>query len=202
MEWLSIALTAVYVVATIFISCSNYRSARASREQTEEMKRQYNSENRPYITAEVIYLKRSFFVLRFTNHGKRIASHTIIQIGQKFIDSINEPSIRSILDTQKENECIIGIGQHYDLPFGTNKYLHNKNKAPLTGHINYSDGTKTYHDDISIDLERYATFFSVNSDFEDLLTEVKTQTKELKKLSEALKIIASHSHTELEDENM
>ncbi len=55
---LMVALTAVYVVATILICYFNYRSANASREQAAEMRRQYDAENRPYITTELIYEKQ------------------------------------------------------------------------------------------------------------------------------------------------
>jgi uncharacterized membrane protein len=42
-------LTLVYVIATIFICFFNYKSARASRKQTEESERQFKATNRPRI---------------------------------------------------------------------------------------------------------------------------------------------------------
>lgn len=119
-DWAMVALTAVYVIATIFICYFNYRSAKASKEQVEEMRRQYDAENRPYITVELIYERRAYYGLRFTNHGKRIANHVSIQFEQGFIDCITEPGFKSLLEKQKSRECIIGIGQHYDLFFETN----------------------------------------------------------------------------------
>ena len=38
-DWIMIAITAVYVIATIFICIFNYRSAKATREQLAESKR-------------------------------------------------------------------------------------------------------------------------------------------------------------------
>lgn len=192
-DWLMVVLTAVYVGATILICYFNYRSEKASREQTAEMKRQYNLENRPYITTELIYEKRAFYGLRVTNHGKRIAKHVSIQLGQDFLNSITEPSFRSTLENQKGRECIIGIGQHYDLYFGTNKFHKNQNKTALSGRVVYSDGNETYIDDIHIDFEIYATFFSVNSYSEDLLKEIKVQTKELERIRKSLVLIASQT---------
>lgn len=46
-DWLMVAITAVYVVATIFICWANLKSAKASKEQLEEMRRQYSEENIP-----------------------------------------------------------------------------------------------------------------------------------------------------------
>lgn len=199
-DWAMVALTAVYVVATILICFFNYRSAKASKEQAEEMKRQYEAENRPYITAELIYERKAFYGLRFTNHGKQIANHVSIQFEPSFLDSITEPAFKSLLEKQKGRKCIIGIGQHYDLFFGTNKFLDNPNKLPLCGQIVYSNGEKSYTDDIHIDLDTYATFFSVNSDTDDPVKEIKTQAIELKRIREVLMRIASQANKAVEAE--
>lgn len=189
-----VVLTTVYVIATILICYFNYRSAKASREQTEEMKRQYDAENRPYITVELIHERKTFYGLRFTNHGKRIANHVNIQFGQDFVSNISEPNFKSLLGKQKDRECIIGIGQHYNIFFGTNKFRDNPNKAPLSVHITYSDSEKNYTDDLSIDFNTYAPFFSVNNDTDDLMKEIKRQTKELSRISEALTLIVAQTN--------
>lgn len=191
-DWLMVVLTAIYVIATILICYFNYSSSKASREQTLEMKRQYDAENRPYITVELIYEKRSFYGLRLTNHGRRIANHVIIQFEQAFIDSLTESSFKLQMERQKGRECIIGIGQHYDLFFGTNEFRNTPNKIPISGCITYSDEKEVYSDTLYIDFNTYVTFFSVNSDSDDLLKEIKSQSKELKKVSESLALIASH----------
>ena len=185
-DWVMVILTAVYVVATVFICYFNYCSAKASREQTAEMKRQYDKENRPYITTELIYEKKAFYGLRLTNHGKRTANHVKIQFEEEFLISIVEPDFRALLEKQKGRECIIGIGQHHDMYFGTNKFRDNPNKIALSGSITYTDSTEIYCDDFLIDFEKYTTFFSVNSDADDFLKEMKALTKELKKISAVL----------------
>lgn len=54
--WLMVVITAIYVVATVFISCANIKSANATREQLAESKRQYEDKKRleimPYIQFE------------------------------------------------------------------------------------------------------------------------------------------------------
>ena len=45
-DWLMVGITAVYVVATIFISCANIKSANATRDQLTESKRQYEDKKR------------------------------------------------------------------------------------------------------------------------------------------------------------
>ena len=201
-DWLMVALTAVYVIATIFICFFNYRSAKASREQASEMKRQYDDEDRPYITVELIYEKKAFYGLRFTNHGKRLASHVRIQLEQDFLDCLTENSFKSQLEKQKGRECIIGIGKDYDLFFATNEIRENLPKAPLSGQVSYCDGRKSYSDVFKIDLDTYATFFSVNSDMDELLKGIKAQAKELKMIREALTYTSNISHNEMNHEDL
>lgn len=81
------------------------------------------------------------------------------------------------------------------------KYSRNPKKTPLTGHITYSDGIETYHEDFYIDLDKYATFFWMNSVSDNLLEETKKQTKELETISEALMSMASKTEKKSEDED-
>ena len=194
-----VVLTAIYVLATIFICYFNYGSTKASREQAAEMRRQYEEENRPYITVELIYERKAFYGLRFSNHGKRLADHVRIQLDQAFVDSLNEPSFRATLERTKGKECIIGIGQHYDLYFGTNKFRENTEKSALSGQVTYQDGSRTYTEAFSIDFDSYATFFSVNSAADDFLKEMRAQTKELKGIKEALQQLVEISQSNSDD---
>lgn len=198
-DWAMVVLTAIYVLATILICYFNYGSTKASREQAAEMRRQYEEENRPYITVELIYERKAFYGLRFSNHGKRLADHVRIQLDQAFLDSLNEPSFRTTLERAKGKECIIGIGQHYGLYFGTNKFRENAEKAALSGQVTYQDGNRTYTEAFSIDFDSYATFFSVNSAADDFLKEMRAQTKELKGIKEALQQLVEISHPNSND---
>lgn len=198
-DWAMVVLTAIYVLATIFICYFNYGSTKASREQAAEMRRQYEEENRPYITVELIYERKAFYGLRFSNHGKRLADHVRIQLDQAFVDSLNEPSFRATLERTKGKECIIGIGQHYDLYFGTNKFRENTEKSALSGQVTYQDGSRTYTEAFSIDFDSYATFFSVNSAADDFVKEMRAQTKELKGIKEALQQLVEISQSNSDD---
>ena len=61
-----VVLTAIYVLATILICYYNYGATKASRDQAAEMRRQYEEDNRPYITVELIYERKAFYGLRFS----------------------------------------------------------------------------------------------------------------------------------------
>lgn len=57
-DWLMVGITAVYVVATIFICMANVKSANATREQVTESKRQFDETQRlatmPFLSLERI----------------------------------------------------------------------------------------------------------------------------------------------------
>lgn len=185
-DWILIVITLVYVVATIFISVYNNRSSKSTRDMLSESKRQFDEENRPWISVELIYTKRTFYGIRFTNHGKQPAYHVLVDLQQSFIDSIKEVRIRSLLERQKGRERIINVGQHYDLFFGTNEYIENDEKAPIVGTVSYQNGSRLFEESFTIDIENYATFYSVNSEMEDLIKRIDEQNKDLKRIANTL----------------
>ena len=144
-DWLMVIITLVYVIATIFICWANIKSAKASKEELAEMKRQYAEENRPHIEVE----------------------------------------FKDTLLKQREKECIIGVGQHYDLYIASNELRGNPNMKPVTGKLTYQDESGKYESDICIDLENYATFFSSTSD-DPMVKELKNIKKEIEGLKRAV----------------
>ncbi len=83
-DWLMVVITLVYVIATIFICRANIKSAKASKEELTEMKRQYAEENRPHIEVEFCYERRTWYIVRFVNHGKLTAQHVKIVLDEDF----------------------------------------------------------------------------------------------------------------------
>lgn len=193
-------ITVIYVVATILICWANIKSANASKIQLKEMRRQYDEENRPNIEVEFLYEKRIFYGLRFINHGKCTAQHVKIKLDSAFVNSITEEHFSNLLRKHGGKECVIGVSQHYDLFFGTNKYRENPNKVAATGTVYYQANGKTYQSDFSVDLEHYATIYSVNSEQEDLLDKIKKQTYELRGIKQAIQNLEVNLNQEEIDE--
>lgn len=185
-DWLMVIITLVYVIATIFICFFNYKSAKATREQVAEARRQYEETNRAYITYEFIYVKRAFYGVKFTNYGKKVAENIHLEFSQEFIDSLTEKRFADLLEEQKEKVFILGIGQSYEIYFGSNKYLDNSKKTPLEGIIVYEDDKETYSTPFYIDTRNYATIYSINSEKDDLISEIKKQNIELKGIKEKI----------------
>ena len=184
-DWLMVVITFVYVVATIFICWANIKSAKASKEELSEMKRQYADENRPRIEIEFCYERRTWYIVRFINHGRLTAQHVKIILEEEFIDSLPEPGFQDTLRKQRKKEFIIGVGQHYDLYIASNELRGNPNMKPVTGKLSYQDESGKYESDIYIDLENYATFFSSTSD-DPMVKELKNIKKEIEGLKRAI----------------
>lgn len=83
-DWLMVIITAIYVVATIFICLANIKSAEATREQLVESKRQFDEENRAYVTVTFDVIRGGLMVLCVENHGKQIANDVKVHISSDF----------------------------------------------------------------------------------------------------------------------
>jgi len=190
-DWLMVGITFVYAIATIFILRANSISAKAAKEQMDEMKRQFFWENRPRISVELIYQKRSFYVLRFVNQGKQTSYHTRIIFNDEFIESLNESSFQDILRKTNEKECIIGVGQYQDIYIGSNAMRGNEKMVAVSGQI-ICEGIEgsIYAEDFSVDLVNYMTFFSVKSESEEIVSQLSAQTETLKEIEKSLKVIS------------
>jgi len=186
-DWLMVIITFVYVIATIFICVFNGKSARAAKSQIEEMSRQFYAVNRPLLSVEIVYLRRSFYALRFTNNGNQTAFNTFFDINQDFIDNLSESKFKELLESDKGKIRNIGVGQHYDLFFGTNKYLKQEKKIPIIGRMHYRGvNDSIYAEDFIIEPEKYASFLTVDSDVDDLIKELKNQTDAIKRISKTI----------------
>lgn len=183
---LMVIITLIYAVLTGLVFWANHRSAKASTEQLQEMQKQYADSNRPLIELEFHYIRRTWYVARFVNHGKLNAQHVKINLDQSFVDSLPEESFRRELNRIKGKECIIGAEQRYDLFIGSNELRGNPNMRPLTGTIEYEAQGQVYKSDLFVDLEHYITFFSATTDEEEILKTIKGINSELKGIKQAL----------------
>lgn len=75
-DWLMVIITAIYVVATIFICVFNGRSAKAANEQaeaarnqTKEMIDQFKAVNRPFVTIRFDIIRSGLLCFIIENEG-------------------------------------------------------------------------------------------------------------------------------------
>ena len=83
-------LTLVYVIATILICVFNFKSAKATRLQTAESKRQFAASNRPNIIPCFTMVEGALFCLTFKNIGNECAKNLRISINEAWISCFNK----------------------------------------------------------------------------------------------------------------
>lgn len=186
---LMVIVTFIYVMATIAICVANLQSAKATREQLAEAKRQYEEEHRAFISYEFIYVNRAWYGLRFTNLGKRVATNAQICLNKEFIENITESGFKQHLYSLEGKEFTLGIGQSYDIFFGSDDFRGRANLIPIQGEISYNDRFGSYTNSFFIDFSKYPPIFSVTSDGEKMENAVKKINKSLTNIAEELKKI-------------
>lgn len=203
-DWVMVIITAVYVIATIAICVANIRSANATKEQLEEMKKQYGETERPIIEAEFLYINRLWFGVRFVNNGKHTAQNVKIYLSDEFIDSIDSLGMVEYIKKQKEKSCVIGVNQHYDLIFGSyNAFKEIRHKKPAIGQICYSYNKKEYSNDFYLDFENYMTIFTVTTSKKEssFVKELRNYNYELGEMNQTLRSISNGINSLREEGN-
>lgn len=159
--WASFILAVITAVATIFMCIANCKSAKATREQVKEMKRQFDELNRPYITVEVVKTIGPFVGLKFANKGKRIANSVEIHFSKEFLKSLEDPT-KTKLEVDDNRICIIGVNQSYVVNLWINADNMESCNTPIIGDVVYYSNNKEYREDFHIDIANYKTFYHGN----------------------------------------
>lgn len=169
-DWIMIAITAVYVIATIFICIFNYRSAKATREQLAESKRQFEENNRAFVTVTFETIRGSLLVLNIHNHGHQVANNVSVKINPEFIANVPD---KEYLVKLCESSFTLGVDKSWFVCFGGTPELGKISNIPLKITICYSDIFSTYSESTTIDLKQYLWSIIYDSPTEDTYQEMK-----------------------------
>lgn len=164
-----VIITFIYVIATIFICIYNRDTVKATREQLEEMRTQFNIINRPNIVIELIYTKR-LWIVRLTNIGTKVAYKVAVTFDKDFINKIPDTDLKEIIEKDHGRKKSIGVGKYYDYIVGTKEYMLLKNKPPIKGSVSYYDIMKTsYSENFQIDVENYSEVYLIPTGLSQIL---------------------------------
>ena len=195
-------ITAVYVVATIFICWANIRSAKATREQVAEQQREFEETNRAFVTVTFEIIKSGLAVLHIQNHGKRIATNVSVHISDAFIENMADKMDREHVQKLCQSVFTIGIGQSWYICVGSHLQLDQMSKELLTITVSYRDSVAQYCETTSIDLKQYFWSLIYDSPTEDIRQELKDSTKELKSIGKSINMIARELQEEREQDHV
>ena len=160
-DWIMIAITAVYVIATIFICIFNYRSAKATREQLAESKRQFEENNRAFVTV----------------------TFETIRGNPEFIANVPD---KEYLVKLCESSFTLGVDKSWFVCFGGTPELGKISNIPLKITICYSDIFSTYSESTTIDLKQYLWSIIYDSPTEDTYQEMKKMTKSIQSMDKSI----------------
>ena len=188
-DWLMVGITIVYVVATIIICAANIKSAKATREQLAESKRQFNEENRAFVTVTFDIIRGGLAVLCIENHGKQIANNVEVRISPKFVDNMSDDGNKALVKELCQSSFTLGIGRRWYACLGSRIELGRLSQVPLNVDISYSDNHGEHKESTSIDLKQYLWAIIYDSSAEDAKQELAKMAKTMqsieKKLSKA-----------------
>lgn len=190
-------LTLVYVMATILICVFNYKSAKATKEQTKESYNQFIENNRAHIVPKIVVLEGEILCLAFQNIGHDIALDVVININEKWLQNLGKTKKFSEMANKlriiKSKRLFLTVDQQicYGMCVvgdGTEDY--NKlTKEDLIINISYKSLNNCYSESFSISLDGY-NYIVNQSDYTRLtkkqIDEMRLTNNELKKISNSI----------------
>ena len=185
-DWLMVGITFVYVVATIFICVANYKSARATREQVAEAKRQFEEANRAFVTVTFEVVRGGLLVLQIKNEGHRIADKVNIHLAPKFVENLPDEFAQRHAEMLCKSVFQLGIGQAKYLTLGGNIQLESIASELLSVEISYQDSFAQYHETSEIDCSQYFWELLYESPTDDLYQEIKKLSKSLQSIDKSM----------------
>ena len=184
-----VLLTLFYVIATIIICIYNHRSAKATSNQTKELIRQFEEQNRPYIIITMQKLKNGLLTLCIENIGKKLANNITININKEFLNSLSDELAKRNMAKLLDSHFNLGIQQKFYIYLNVCHKIKEMN-VPLLLHVSYSDDKRKYEDSITIDFDQYHWILLNDSDITDIRDSLSKANDINKSINKNLMLIA------------
>ncbi len=168
-EWLMVIITAIYVVATIVICYFNGKAAAAAKKQTDEMIRQYNLSNRPYITIHFDVIRSGLLCFVIENEGTSSAHNVSVKINKKFIDGLENENDKERLEKFADAALYLVSKQKIYLLLGGQPSFSKLAENIAEIDIEYDD----FKEHTTIDLNQYGMLLIYDSPVEDISQYIK-----------------------------
>ena len=186
-------LTLVYVLATILICVFNYKSAKATKEQTAEAKKQFRQTNRPNIIPHFTLIEGQLFCLSFKNIGNECAKGVKIAINQEWIECFNmalkQKKIPGNILAALDNDFFIVPNDELKFALmvpgdGTTMYKELiKEKIKLNIQYSKNDLSETFEENFVLDLMAMSGMILDKSDYN---RKMEKQEKALREIAKSI----------------
>ena len=189
-DWLMVIITAIYVIATIFICVYNGRSAKAAKKQTEEMISQYNAVNRPLVTVRFDIIRSGLLCFVIENEGPLPAKDVRISINKEFLANIKDDGEKRRLKDLNNANFYLASKQKLTVLLGANPSFNEIAKEIAKIYITYND----YKEYTEIDISQYKFLILYNSSLEDISQHLKKIKEEDKSYHKAILKLINKPH--------
>ena len=185
-DWAMVIITIVYVGATIAICIFNYKSAKATREQVTESRRQFQENNRAFVTVTLEIIRGGLLTLKIHNYGHQIASNVKVGINRSFIDAVVEKDFQRRLSRLCDSTLMLGMNQSYHVVFASNRDLSKFNENIIDITVNYSDAFSQYCEKTTIDISQYGWSLIYDSSIGDTCQELRKISSNLQSIDTSI----------------
>lgn len=182
-DWIMIAITMVYVAATIVICYYNAQSANAAKKQTTELIREYQENNRPYISIRYDIIRGGLMCFIIENVGAQPAFSLNIKLNDLFLNNIADQKRREHLAKLSQSEMYLASKQQVFALIDTQVNFEKIASEKAILHITYNG---KYSEKIEIDISQYSWMLIYTSPIEDISQHIKQIKEEQKRFQKAL----------------
>lgn len=187
-DWLMVAITFIYVCATILICIYNFKSTKAMRDQTAEMKRQFNENNRASVTVNFELIRNGLMAIRVWNQGNRMAMNVKVMISGCFLDRCGD-EVKKQLEALSHAIFTLGSGQSWYFNLGSHLNISQLKDRNIQFRLSYEDNVQSYIEAVNIGFNEYFAPILYESPIEDLREEVKKGVTNLTNISRSIESI-------------
>ncbi len=200
-EWVIAIMTTVYVLATLAICYFNYRSNEATHKQIEELKRQFEEQNRPRIDV-FLHFEGTVAYLVIENLGQMTANQVQVRINEEFfqqeVDSQKAVISKKCFQNLNDTEIRLASKQRFYLCLN-NGWTIQRYQQIANVCVNYKDdfGKAYPPQNILIDCSKY-NFLTFKEDAKDKIEKI---AREFKNLNQNLQSIIPQAQTAISRHN-
>jgi len=146
-------LTLTYVLATVIICYFSMRAEKATKNQTEEIKKQFDETNRPYIEVDFICIE-NLCGLNIENIGTRPATNIKVAVNEEFVEENKKLWAETSLKYINSIDIQLGVGKKWFCAICRLEETSKFNKI-LKITTNYEYENRTFEEYSEINLSHY-----------------------------------------------
>lgn len=185
-EWMMAVLTFIYVITTILILVSNNKMADATRRQVDELQKQFQAQNRPYVCVQFETIRNGLLCLSVENTGNTPARNVRVLVNEDFTNKIHDQQrdrFRKFTETaiylspRQKLYCCLG---------GPSDFSSIKDQTLLLD-VTYDGDDDHYQEHIEIDVDGYGWALLYESPLGDISIHIKKISESLESIEKKLR---------------